>query len=205
MKGKTVVRAPFSGVVEELMQNAGEFVGAGSPIARVVNVDKVTISAEVSEQLLGSLKEGKDGTTISMKFDHLTEPVLSSIHTIGKFIDPVNRTVKIRSEIDKNTILLPNMTGKIAITDVEIADATVIPSTSILKDEMNNDFIYILSTKGADETYELEKVYVKTVSSFNGNSAISSEVDLKGRKVVDAGAKGVSEKDIVKLKVISNE
>ena len=205
MKRKTVVRAPFTGVVEEIMPNTGEFVGAGAPIARIVNVDKVTITAEVSEQLLGNLNEGKDGTVISMKFDHMNTPVVSTIQSIGKFVDPINRTVKIRSDITDNELLLPNMTGKISITDVYIDSATIIPSNCILKDEFNKDYIYILDEEMDNNTFSVQEVYINVMSSFNGRSAVSSELNLVGKKVISAGAKGISKQDIVKLKEVINE
>jgi RND family efflux transporter MFP subunit len=205
MKGKTVVRAPFSGVVEEIMPNRGEFVGAGAAIARIVNVDKVTVTAEVSEKLLGSLKEGKDGTVVNMKFDHSTVPVSSTIESIGKFIDPINRTVKIRMSIDDNELLLPNMSGVIKINDVAINNATIIPSTAILKNENNEDFIYLLNEEKEENTYSVMKTPINVLSSFQGTSAISASADLIGKKVVDQGAKGISVNDIVKLKLASNE
>jgi len=205
MKGKTVVRAPFSGVVEQIMPNTGEFVGPGAPIARVVNVDKVTISSEVSEQLLGNLKEGSNGTALAIKFDHLDSIINTTIQSIGKFIDPINRTVKIRTELDKNTVLLPNMTGKVAITDASIANAKVIPSTAILKDENNNQFIYILDEKQENGNFSVAQVWIKELSSFKGKSAIESEVDLTGKEIIDQGAKGITKKDIVKLKIVTNE
>jgi RND family efflux transporter MFP subunit len=205
MKGKTVVKAPFSGVVEEIMPNKGEFVGAGAAIARIVNVDKVTVTAEVSEKLLGSLKEGKDGTVVNMKFDHSTVPVSSTIESIGKFIDPINRTVKIRMSIDDNELLLPNMSGVIKINDVAINNATIIPSTAILKNENNEDFIYLLNEEKEENTYSVMKTPINVLSSFQGTSAISASADLIGKKVVDQGAKGISVNDIVKLKLASNE
>lgn len=205
MKGKTVVTAPFSGVVEQIMPNTGEFVGAGSPIARIVNVDNITVTAEVSEKMIGSLNEGKEGTVLSMTFDHLKEPVSSTIHTIGKFVDPVNRTVKIRTEIHDNKILLPNMTAKVAITDESIKEATVVSSTCILKDDENNDYIYVLGEKTDQGVYGVEKVYVEVLGSFEGESAVKASVPLKDKEAVDNGAKGITEKDLVRLKLISHE
>jgi membrane fusion protein (multidrug efflux system) len=57
--GDAVVRAPFSGVVDERSVNVGEYVRAGTPVATLVEIDPIRIQVTVPESQVGAIREGQ--------------------------------------------------------------------------------------------------------------------------------------------------
>ena len=52
----TAVTAPFSGVVDHLYIEQGDFVAVGDPVASLIDLDKIVIEADVSERHIQDLK-----------------------------------------------------------------------------------------------------------------------------------------------------
>ncbi len=200
-KGKSQVRAPFSGVIDEIFPNLGEMASPQMPLVRLVNNRNVRVTASVAESHLANIKLGTPVDIIFPNFDNKT--INSKISYIGNFIDPVNRTFRIQVEIKNNTLLLPNQLAKIKITDASIDSALVINSLAVLQDPKNNNFVYKMTAeKGKKEFYALEKVYVDVIKSYNGESVIVPQKEnaiTDNTRLVLSGAKGITESDIVKV------
>jgi multidrug efflux system membrane fusion protein len=54
-----VIRSPFSGIVQELHVEVGDFVGVGDPVAGVIDLDPLVIEADVSERHIQQLQLGQ--------------------------------------------------------------------------------------------------------------------------------------------------
>jgi len=198
-RGKSVVRAPFSGVIDEVFANLGEMASPQAPLIRLVNNKNIKITASVSENHLANVKMG---TSVDVVFPNLNDTTITSkITYIGNYIDPVNRTFRVHVELKNNTIFLPNQIAKIKITDTDLKDALVINSNAILQDTDNNFYVYKL-TSVKNNKYSLEKVFINLLKSYQGQSAITA---INGSDLVDQskivldGGKGVTENDIVKV------
>lgn len=198
-KGKTIVNAPFSGVVDEIMVNVGEMAAPQFPLLRIVNNREVSISASMSENLLAHVNEG---TPVELVIPSLNDTVIISKVTYkGNFIDPVNRTFKIRIDIKNNTLLLPNQLAKVNVTDFIQKDAMVVNSESVLQDTENNSYVYKLDQKDGD-VYTIQKVFVQVVKRYNGEAsvkAVNAGELTENDRIVVRGAKGITESDQVKL------
>lgn len=96
---KTSVRAPFSGVIDDIISEQGTVVGAGaSQLLRIVNLDNMYIEVEVPEVYLSSIVPGKN---VEVYFPVLGETLNTKVDQASNFINPSNRTFKI-------TILIKN-------------------------------------------------------------------------------------------------
>ena len=62
--GRTQIRAPFDGVFEQRLAEAGDYLGPGSPCGLLVDLDPVILSAEVTEAEAGLLKPGMEATVL---------------------------------------------------------------------------------------------------------------------------------------------
>src|SRR5690606_6623764 len=198
--GKSVIRAPFSGTIDKIFADNGEMTGPQVPILRLVNNRTIEITADISEKHLSSLHVG---TPIEVTFPNFTDTVLNlQVTNVGNYIEPTNRTFNIKSTVKNNSLLLPNMLAEIHITDMKVDDALIVPSTSILKGHDNSDFIYVATPKGdTTDNYTIEKVSVKLIEKYDGNSYITCSKKLKkGDLVVTEGSRGITEKDIVRTK-----
>ncbi len=194
--GKTVVRAPFSGVIDDIMVNEGEMAAPQIPLLRIVNNKQVTINASLSENLLSKVNVG---TKVEMKFPSLNDTIMvSTISNKGNYIDPTNRTFRIQIDIKNNEVLLPNQFGEISVTDFTRDNAIVINSESILQDTDNNNYVYRMTMNDDKETFSLEKIFIKVIKKFDGTAAVDGPLK-DGDLLVAKGAKGVTETDQVKI------
>jgi len=198
-RGKSTVRAPFSGVIDEIFANLGEMASPQAPLIRLVNNRNIKITASVSETHLANVKLG---TSVDVIFPNLNDTTIQSVITyIGNYIDPVNRTFRVHVELKNNTVFLPNQIAKIKITDTDLKGALVINSNAILQDTDNQYYVYKLTTI-KNNRYSLKKVFINLIKSYKGQSAISSITEgelVHESKIVLEGGKGVTENDIVKI------
>lgn len=195
-KGKTIVRAPFSGVVDDIMVNQGEMAAPQIPLLRIVNNNSVTVNATLSENLLAKVNVG---TAVEMTFPSLDDTtIISAITTKGNYIDPTNRTFRIQIEIKNNKILLPNQFAEVKVTDFSRKEAIVINSESILQDTRNNNYVYRLISSDEPGIYGVEKIFITVIKKFEGQACIQGDLN-GGDLLVVKGAKGITDTDLVTI------
>jgi len=200
-RGKTVVKAPFSGSIDQIFTHLGEMASPQAPLIRLVNNKNIRITANVSENHLGNIKLG---TGVDVIFPSLNDTTLhTKVSYMGSYIDPVNRTFRIHVELNNNSIFLPNQIAKIKLTDADLRDAIVINSQSILQDTDNNNYVYKMTATNKDNgQYKIEKIFINIVKSYKGETAITTEKQnqlTSESKLVLNGGKGVTDGDIVKI------
>jgi len=195
-KGKTVVHAPFSGVIDDIMVTQGEMAAPQIPLLRIVNNREVTVNASLSENLLSKIKVG---TPVEMIFPSLDDTtIISTVSVKGNYIDETNRTFRIQIHIKNNTLLLPNQFVEVNVTDFKRDSAIVINSESILQDTDNKTFVYKITKSATGNTYSVEKIYVNVIKQFEGYACIEGAIKNDDLLVVK-GAKGITASDLVIL------
>jgi len=214
-RGKATIRAPFTGVVDQVFAKKGQMAGPASPIVRLVNNDNVDIVSTISEKHLANVKVG---TAIRVSFPNYTDTTLElKVSNVGNYIEPTNRTFRVMAKVPNNKLLLPNMLAEVSITDMNIAEGMVIPSKSVLKDQNNNDFIFIAREEGTstdeksdkkekptktekgEKSYKVYKIEVVVIERFEGEALIETTSALKaGDKVVIEGARGIADGNTVR-------
>jgi membrane fusion protein (multidrug efflux system) len=195
-KGKAVLRAPFSGVIDQVFARQGQMAGPASPIVRLVNNNNVDIVAGISEKHLANVKVG---TEIEVSFPNFKDTIIRlQLTNVGNYIEPTNRTFRIMATIKNNTLLLPNMLAEISITDKDIPNGLVVPAEAILKDQSNQDFLFI-AVKTNNE-YLAKKVNVEVIDKYNGEALVKESSNIKKDvMIIVKGAKGIVDKDIVRI------
>jgi len=197
-KSKMTVRAPFSGTIDQIYAKTGQVTAPQLPILRLVNNKKVEITASISEKHYKNIKIGSDMKVSFPNYDF--EPLDLKVKSIGNFIEPTNRTFTIRAEINNNKELMPNMLAEVEITDLSVDSGMIISSKSILKNQNNEDYVWILKKK-EDKTYNVQQVLIEIISSYNGEALIVSNNQIvNGTKVIEGGARGITNKDVVRIK-----
>ncbi len=198
-QGKSSVVASFSGVVDKIYAKDGQVVGPQNPLIRLVNNNNVDITADLSEKHFSAVKMG---TNVQVTFPNYSDTMLNLVvKNVGQYIEPVNRTFRIVTELNNNRIFLPNMLAELSITDMQVENALVIASKGIMKDQNNDDFIYVATSLGKDK-YSIRKVGVKVIERMDGEAYIQVTSDKlePGELVVTEGAKGITEKDTVRIR-----
>jgi len=158
---KTSIRAPFSGIIDDIITEQGTVVGAGqSQIIRLVNLDKMFIEAEIPESYLNSITLGK---TVEVYFPILGKSFSTKISQVSNYINPSNRTFKITINIpNKEKSIKPNLTAKIKINDYSSTEAILIPQSIISENALGEQYIFTATKTGNDDEAIAKKVFVKT-------------------------------------------
>lgn len=198
-RGKAIIRAPFTGVVDQVYAKRGQMAGPSSPIVRLVNNTNVDIVSTISEKHFSNVKIG---TPVRVTFPNYSDTsIVLKVSNVGNYIEPTNRTFRVMANIPNNTSFLPNMLAEVSITDMDVANGMVIPSKSILKDQNNKDFIFVAregDTEKGETNYVVEKVNVVIIERFEGDALIETNSKLTNANVVVDGARGIADKDVVR-------
>lgn len=193
---KSTVRAPYSGVVDEIISHEGEMASAQSPILRLVNNKEMRVTGNISEHYYRSVKEGSN---VEIFVPTLKDTFNLKISSVGNYINPTNRTFRVKADINGDTELLPNMLAEMLITDIVIDSTVIVPAVSVLKTQQNESYIFVLKKDG--ENFKAHQIMVNLISQYQGKAAIEvlkSSINA-GDLIVSAGGRGISDGDVVRI------
>lgn len=189
----TFVKAPVSGSVDLITVNKGEFVGAGSPVARVVDLTNLELETDLSERYL---KDIKVGDTVAVKIPSLGLEQQERVIFTSQFINPENRSFTVKVGLKNNDAMIkPNLLAEIKLKDYENRQAFVLPSMAVLKD-LKGDYVYFVEKEG--DGFVARKKYVSIGRSFGEKSEIDSGIE-SGDRVIVVGASGVTDGQLVEI------
>ncbi|GCD80382.1 efflux RND transporter periplasmic adaptor subunit [Schleiferia thermophila] len=192
---QTMVRAPFDGVVDEIFPKVGQLVGPQTQLIRLVNLDNIYIEGEISETYSGLIQPGYVARVRIPATDSVLEARVTSV---AKFINPTNRTFKVRLELlDKQIRLVPNALVSIMIKDYENPAALIIPVRLIQQDPEGNDFVITLEKTGQTIGVARKKV-IKPGRSYRNMAEVLSGIE-PGALLVDKGARNVKDGQKVRI------
>ena len=185
--------APFSGVIDQIYTKTGELSSPQKPFLKLVNLNTVYVESEVTETYLKSIK--KD-TKALLNFNSIGTAMEASISQVGNFINPSNRSFKIRIDLkNSNNELKANLLADIKINDFQ-ANGIVIPSSLVQKDRDNNTFVYTIEPK--ENNHKVVKTYVKEAMNYDNQSYISEGL-ISNSILIDKGARLVNDNETVTL------
>jgi len=176
------IKAPISGIVDEIAKKEGELAMPGLLLIRVVNLKKVYVNADLSEAYLPKI-QNNDSIEVSFpSFPDLT--FKTKIQRIGSVVNPENRTFKITILIDNDQEKLkPNMLAIVKMMDFSSESALVVPSI-IIKKDINGSYVY-RTEKKADKLIA-SKIYVEPGISEKTNTMINKGLE-PGYQVITKG------------------
>ena len=194
---KTSVRAPFSGIIDDIITEQGTVVGAGaSQLLRIVNLDNMYIEAEVPEVYLSRIVPGK---TVEVYFPVLGETLNTKVNQVSNFINPSNRTFKITILIkNKEKLIKPNLTAKIKINDYTNEQAVLIPQSIISENSLGEQYIFIAQNINKDNEATAKKMIVKT-GKTQGDFLEVLEGVASNDIIINEGARNVKDGQNVKI------
>ncbi len=188
---KMKIIAPFSGVIDEIFTKKGELTSPQYPIVRLINLSEVYLEADVTETFLPIVKIG---TETKINFPSLNYEEVSKVYFVGNYINPTNRSFKIRIGIsnDKQAVK-PNLLADIKIQDFQ-AEGITIPANLVQQDQNGNDYVFTL-----DKENKVVKKSVEVQNEYNNTMFISSGLD-ENEALINEGARIVKSGDAVKIK-----
>ncbi|PQJ75475.1 efflux RND transporter periplasmic adaptor subunit [Polaribacter gangjinensis] len=194
---KATIRAPFSGVIDDVIKEQGTVVapGMGSEIFRIVNLDNMYIETAVPETYISNITKGKE---VQVSFPVLRKDIATKVRETGNFINPANRTFMIEIQVpnsDKN--IKPNLTAKLKINDYTNLKAILIPQSIISENAEGQQYVYIITDLNGNKGIAKQTV-VKT-GKTQGDIIEILEGISEGDMLIQAGARSVKNGQEVKI------
>ena len=187
---KTVIRAPFSGTIDEVFVEKGQVVAPGPQgLMRIVNLGNMFVSTSVPESYIGKLKVG---TEVDVFLTSLGKTYKGKVRQVGNFINPNNRSFGIEVSIpNPENLLRPNQVAKLKIIDYVKKDATVVPTNVIQEDGKGNHYVYTVDNSNG-KTGTAKKTVVTLGQSSDNVTEILSGVSAED-VIVTEGVNAISE------------
>ena len=189
------VTAPISGIIGKRYYEAGDMAAPTLPLVSIVQMDKVKITFDATEEDLGKLAVGQKAEVRVKSYPDVT--FSGSVAKISPVLDPLTRMAEIEVLVDNpQHKLKPGMYAEVQVTTRIINDVIVIPryavieNTSLEKVEgkdvvVRNYFVYIVKNGKAEQrTLDVEflnhtRIAVRAGVSVDENLVVDGQNKLR--------------------------
>ncbi|GAA4233619.1 efflux RND transporter periplasmic adaptor subunit [Postechiella marina] len=196
--GKTVVRAPFTGTIDDVITERGSVVSPGqSQLFRIVNLKDMYIETDVPERYISNVTPGKE---VIVDFLFLDKEIKSKVRQAGNFINPANRTFKVEVDLSNtDQTIKPNLTAKLKINDYTNPKAILIPQSIISENAEGQQYVYTV-TGESNHKATVKRIIIETGKTQGDYIEILSGLE-DGLSVIEEGARSVKDGQAVKILV----
>lgn len=137
---KTVITAPFDGVIGLRRVSVGNYVTPGQDMVNLESIDPIKVDFKMPEVYLGMLKVGQVINVRMDAFPNRTFP--GEVYAIDPRIESSGRTVLLRARLDNDeNILRPGLFARVNLV-VDRRDAAVIIPEQAIIPQGNEQFVY---------------------------------------------------------------
>ena len=197
--GKSTIRAPFSGIIDNVIKDQGTVVapGQGSEVFRIVNLSDMYIEVEVPEAYLGNVTKGKEALVY---FPILGDSVVTKIRETGNFINPSNRSFEAEIPVpNKEGKIKPNLSAKVNINDYTSEDAILIPTSIISENADGEQYVFVADEPNADGESVVKRTIITTGKTQGAAIEVLTGLN-DGDHIIKEGARSVKDGQKVKIK-----
>ena len=188
---KAVVRAPFTGQIDDIMVEIGQVVSPGViPLLRLVSTQKMYVEADVPERYLPTVSKG---TPVQVDIPVLNTSFDSRISHRAAHVSTENRTFRITVDIDPNIQANPNLLSTLHIFDYINPQALLIPGSIISENASGEEFVFVI-----DKDNQAQKVFIQTGYADNGMVEVIEGIE-DGATIISDGARLVKENQPVQI------
>ena len=139
---KTKITAPFSGVISMRYVETGQMIGAGVPLMNLVDLSKVRVKINLTEQAYIRVKRGNSAQVRVEAYPSLI--FNGRIDRIAVFSDPGTNTFGVEVLLDNpDLVLKAGFSARVSLTTQPLTDVILIPQSAILYRENGAD-VYVM-------------------------------------------------------------
>lgn len=196
---RTVVGAPFAGVVDERLVEVGAMVAVGSPVARIVRLDPVKVVGGVPERFAASVRVGSPAR---ITFDVLPgEAFESQVTFVGATVNAQNRTFEVETLLGNTSrIIKPEMVANLELTRGEMDSVIAVPQEALVRVEDGFVAFVVVS----DDGQEVVQTRRLTLGPSQRNRVVVESGLAAGDRLVVVGQQQVAHGDRVRVVNVMN-
>lgn len=175
---KSVLRAPFDGIVDTLMHEESEFVEAGRPLLHLVQVYKVKAGVGIPERDIANFAVGD---SVAVSVDALPgREFTGTVYRIATTASPGTRTFASEIELDNaDASLRAGMIARVRLVRKVFPDAITVPIFAVLPRQ--NGYAVFVEENGAAQIRDVE------VGIFQNDCVLIPRGLSAGDRVIVAG------------------
>ena len=191
---RTVIRAPFNGVVESREVEVGSMVSSGTPTFRIVEVDPIKVTGGVPERFAAEIDRG---TAVRVTFDPLRGDVYQgTLSFSGVTVNPRNRTFPVETVIrNPGQRVKPEMVANLELVRRELESAVVVPQDALIRVE--EGFVAFVAVDREGETFA-ERRHLR-LGGGQRNLVVVEEGLESGDRLIVVGQQQVAHGDRVRV------
>ena len=145
---KTVIRAPFSGILGLSQVSRGAYLKAGSDIVRLADVSIIKVDFRIPEVYLAKVRPNQE---IALRLDaYPGEEFRGHVFAVEPAIDEKTRTILMRARIpNKSNKLKPGMFARVVVTLENRPNAILVPEQAIWPQGQDSYVFRVVDGKAA--------------------------------------------------------
>lgn len=176
---KIVIRAPINGTIVERKVGVGQYLKTDmpDPLYLIADLSSLWVMADVYESFLPRIRVGTPVRISVASFPDRTFP--GRISFINPTVDPATRTVHVRTVVQNDGLLKPEMFAKITIGAAVPQSYPAVPSSAVIS--VNNTSVVLVE----DGPRRFRRREVKPARTENGFTLIESGLQLNERVVTN--------------------
>ncbi len=188
-KEKKSIQAPYSGIVVEKSIDLGEWVNAGTTVAKIVDTSKAEITFNVPLNIINGLNKDKI-YDISVGDEVLKSKLIAAIPSGDK----LTRTfpVKFKADLDK-VFVFDGQEAKISLSKNGKIDGLILPRDAVIK-RFGQNVVFVI-----DEKMTAQMIPVKIIGFVDNKIAIEAQGLVAGMDIVYKGNERVFPNSPVKI------
>ncbi len=139
---KTVIRAPFAGLVGRRRISTGAYVSVGQQLTELARVDRMRVTFAAPERYMGDLRVGVPVSLHTPAYPGVT--FRGRLSVVDPIVDPEARTVQLVASVpNEGRRLRPGMSADVSVTIAQRTGALMVPDEAVFA-EGNQDFVYVV-------------------------------------------------------------
>lgn len=191
---RTVVLAPFSGVLDERHVDVGAMVGPGTTVGRMIDTNPIKVFAGVPERYAPDVAVGAGA---QLRFEALSDEVRTArVRYVGTAIDPRSRTFPIEVQLPNGDgAVKPQMVANMSIARQQVDEAIVVPQDALVRAEQGY-VVYVAVEQGGNQVAERRPV---VTGPSRRNLVVVEEGLAVGERLIVVGQKSVAGGDRINI------
>lgn len=169
---KTVIKAPFSGVVGLRKTSPGAYITPADVLATFHNVDQLKVDFTIPEEYAGAVKKG---STVNVEMDGLSQKNRALILAIEPQANSSTRNLMVRALLQNNNTT-PGAFVKVYINDGNNKKSVLVPSSAIIPEDKDKILVVVKEGKANYVKVETGIRQAGNVEIINGITAGDSIV-----------------------------
>ena len=181
---RATIVAPFDGVVDRVDAVEGERIGAGAPIATVVDLRNLRIEAAVLQHDIPVIKEGGVATVASAASPNVLGR--GTIVAVLATVDSASRAGRAYVRLNGNGVLRPGMTVDVRLEATRIPNQRLVPKSAVIERD-GRPLVFVVKNGRAEWVY-INRGRDNGVDTQVLPDTITSEIPVKpGDQVITRG------------------